>query len=614
MIPLILIENLNIVDNLFTLSISLKFKHSMKFTPRLEIIFYNDIETRRIPLEITSFNKDNVSECCFLSASGIFEMNHIFWNKSFIGNIYINFSLSYGNEFIENFSILNKIPNKNLNKNESNFNKEYYIPILKDNNLILESKRDLLENKLRNKNKKIYKFSISITRFFLLLISILAFPFFFIEGYLISKGLKNKSSGYLRGKNVSSSIFFHINERTSNLSGYIYSKRTFKIGAMKFFYFFTKHKKIRENRILFLSERSNKLNGNFDFVHNLIKENKDVAVVKFLINKKIKELSLSEMIRFVNQISSSKVILLDDFYPNIHNFSLKNETKLIQLWHAAGAFKTFGFSRLKKEGGINQDSLNHRSYDYAITSSNETKKFYAEGFAISDEKIKVTGIPRTDIFFNEDYKKKARNDFYKKFPHLKDKKIILFAPTFRGEGKDDAFYPMDKFDIEYLIESINNPNFKKNNQSNSSNNEEKETEYALIIKHHPFIKEKTKISEKYKNNIIDLSKNSEINDLLFITDILITDYSSVIFEASLLNIPMLFYSHDLQEYLKNRGFYYDYNVFVPGKILNSFEKIITAINSDDFDKYKLKNFKNRFFNDFDGKSSQKVVDLIIKLL
>ncbi|RBQ22657.1 hypothetical protein ALNOE001_16120 [Candidatus Methanobinarius endosymbioticus] len=638
MIPVLQIEDLDIRDNLFTLSISLKFKHFEDFKPHLKIIFSNDIENRRFPFEINSFNKDDISECCFLSASGTFEIDHIFWNKSFIGNIYVDFSLLYGNEFIENFSVINKVPDIIFNNNESKFEKEYYLPVLKDNNLILNVKKESLENKFKNKNKKIYKFSMSFIRFFLLLISILAFPFFFTEGYLISKGVKNKSSGYLRGNSVLSSILFHINERTLNLSGYIYSKRTFKIGIMKFFYLFTKNKKIIENRVLFLSERNNEINGNFEFVYNLLKDNNDLNIVKFLVNKKIKDLNLYEMIKFVNLISSSKIILLDDFYPNIHNFTLKNETKLIQLWHAVGAFKTFGFSRLGKEGGVDQDSANHRSYDYSIASSDEIKKFYAEGFAISDNKVEVTGIPRTDVFFNKEYKRKIRTNFYNKFPHLKDKNIILFAPTFRGDGKDDAFYPMDKFDLEFFIKSINdiklnnhkfddnsNYNFNnhninlniknsKKNQSNLHNNVEDKTEYVLIIKHHPFIKEKTKIPEKYKDNIIDLSKDYEINDLLFTIDVLITDYSSVIFEAALLNIPMLFYAHDLEEYSKNRGFYYDYNACVPGKISNSLEKIIKAINSEDFDKYKVKKFKNKFFNDFDGKSSQRVIELINKLL
>ena len=167
-----------------------------------------------------------------------------------------------------------------------------------------------------------------------------------------------------------------------------------------------------------------------------------ISIVKFLNTKPIKNLNIFEIIRYVNILSTSKIILLDDFLPSIHTFDLKEETKLIQLWHAVGAFKTFGFTRIGKEGGPEQFSPNHRSYNYAIVSSKEIVKFYAEGFGLSEEKVLVTGIPRTDVFFDNTYKNKVESDFYNKYPQLLNKKILLFAPTFRGEGKYDAHYPL----------------------------------------------------------------------------------------------------------------------------------------------------------------------------
>ncbi|WP_394325402.1 CDP-glycerol glycerophosphotransferase family protein [Methanobrevibacter arboriphilus] len=83
-----------------------------------------------------------------------------------------------------------------------------------------------------------------------------------------------------------------------------------------------------------------------------------------------------------------------------------------------------------------------------LSAQKNIKRFYSEGFGISDEKVIVTGIPRTDIFFDEEYGEKIINKIYREHPILKNKKVILFAPTFRGEGKDDAYYPKDKFNIE----------------------------------------------------------------------------------------------------------------------------------------------------------------------
>jgi len=139
-------------------------------------------------------------------------------------------------------------------------------------------------------------------------------------------------------------------------------------------------------------------------------------------------------------------------------------------------------------------------------------------------------------------------------------------------------------------------------------------EYAVIVKHHPFVTEKMKIPQEYKNFIMDLSKNSEINDLLFISDLVITDYSSVIFESSLLNVPMLFYAYDLEEYIDSRDFYYEFETFVPGKIVFNQEQVINAILNEDFEMEKISKFKNRFFDDLDGRSTERVVDMIYKIL
>ncbi len=593
--PKIQIDELSILDNFLNLSLKIEFKSPNEYNPYLEIIFSNSIENRRIPFKIRSFFRDNISNNCFILANETFEINHIFWNKDFIDDINISISLVYGNEFIEEFLI---------DKTNSDFNftlkDNDYDPKIENNLLKLEARKDILKKKRNNRNKFTYKSISFFESFFLFILSILAFPIFFIDGFLTSKGLKNKSPFYLKGKSTFKSILLHVNWKTLTFSGFIYGKRSFKIAIMKFLYIFFRRKKIKENKILFLSERRNDLSGNFEAIFDIFKTNDKLEISKFLIDKKIKNLSFSEMITFVNSISTSKIILLDDFYPNIHNFHLKKGIKLFQLWHAVGAFKTFGFSRLGKSGAANQDSPNHRSYDYAIVSSKNIKRFYSEGFGISDEKVIVTGIPRTDIFFDEEYGEKIINKIYKEYPILKNKKIILFAPTFRGEGKDDAYYPKDKFNIETffdLLEDIDKDDYLSN--------------CILIVKHHPFIKERINIPKKYKDRVLDLSKYTEINDLLFITDLLITDYSSVIFEASILNIPMLFYSYDLKEYSKDRGFYFDYRIFVPGKIVFNFKDLVKAIYNNDFEIFKVQKFKNMFFNDFDGKSSHRVADLIL---
>jgi CDP-ribitol ribitolphosphotransferase len=348
---------------------------------------------------------------------------------------------------------------------------------------------------------------------------------------------------------------------------------------------------LKKNRIVFLSNRRDDLTGNFEFVNDILKKDASLDLRYVLDSREVKAMRLGTLIRMAWYFGNSKVILVDDYCELFFKLTKRKESSLIQLWHACGAFKTFGCSRMGRQGGQGQQSPNHRSYDYALVSSHNIAKFYAEGFGISQEKAVATGIPRTDVFFDREYKKKITSDFFERYPKLKEKKILLFAPTFRGNGKLSGYYPVDRLDVNKLYEDLHE-------------------EYAIIVKHHPFVNNRSTIKKKYRDYIIDLSDNSELNDLLFVTDVLITDYSSVVFEASLLNIPMLLYAYDLERYISSRGFYYEYEDMAPGKIIRTYTDLVSSLQQGDFETEKLDEFKKRFFDDLDGKSSERTVELI----
>lgn len=371
-------------------------------------------------------------------------------------------------------------------------------------------------------------------------------------------------------------------------------KRAFGNFVLRSIYRILKLQKVKDNRVVFLSDSRVDFTGNFEFVYNELKSRGGYDI-KYMLKPSIDaKRSLKEMITFVQYISTSKYILLDDYYPQIYKYKIKKDVEVIQLWHATGAFKTFGFSRIGKKGGPKVKSKNHRNYTKAIVSSEDIRIHYAEAFGISEEKVVATGVPRTDIFFDENYKNKKLSEIYSKYPMLKDKKVIMFAPTFRGNGQKTATYDFEEFDVKRLKEKLGD-------------------EYIIISKLHPFIKEKMYIPKDCKNFIIDLSKEREINDLLFVADILITDYSSVCFEYSLLNKPMIFFAYDLEDYIASRDFYYPYETFVPGPIARSTDDIINIVLNKKFETEKLEKFRKTFFDHFDGKSTQRVVDTLLKI-
>ena len=352
---------------------------------------------------------------------------------------------------------------------------------------------------------------------------------------------------------------------------------------------------VKMNRVTFISGRRSELTGNEKFVYDKLNDTKGIDFQFLMFSSAKGHYNIENIKRFFELYTTSRVVIVDDYFRMLNIVPKKDDVKLFQLWHACGAFKTFGFTRIGKDGGPRQWAKNHRMYDYAVVSSKNIAKHYAEGFGIPDNCVLPSGVPRTDIFCDSEYKAKVQTAFYEKHPQLRGKKIILFAPTFRGKGQMSAYYPTDKFNPNEICTALGE-------------------DYAIIIKLHPFCKEKYEIDESLRDRIIDLSEADELNDLLFVTDLLITDYSSVVFEASLLDIPMLFYAFDLDEYIENRDFYYDFKEFIPGKTVSTQDELITAVRNNDFESEKVENFKHKFFDDIDGKSSQRVADKIISLL
>ncbi|MGG7161504.1 CDP-glycerol glycerophosphotransferase family protein [Clostridium baratii] len=399
---------------------------------------------------------------------------------------------------------------------------------------------------------------------------------------------KLSSNEYIKNITINSPMAIELKKNLKNM------KRKFGNWVLQRIYSIAKHKKIVENRVTFLSDSRVDFTGNFEFIYNELQKRGGYEI-KYILKPSITaKRSLKEMISFVNYLATSKYILLDDYYPQIYKYDIRDNVEVIQLWHATGAFKTFGFSRIGKKGGPRVKSRNHRNYTKAIVSSENIKLHYAEAFGISEDRVISTGVPRTDIFFDDEYKNKKISELYNKYPVLKDKKVIMFAPTFRGSGQKSATYDFEVFDIKKLYEVLGE-------------------DYIIISKLHPFIKEPMNIPNECKDFVIDLSEEREINDLLFITDILITDYSSVCFEYSLLNRPMIFFAYDLDDYIASRDFYYPYESFVPGPIARTTSDIINIIKENKFEVEKLEKFRNTFFDHFDGKSTERVVDTLLRL-
>lgn len=373
-----------------------------------------------------------------------------------------------------------------------------------------------------------------------------------------------------------------------------YIQKISKLDYIVYYNFYRMKNKMKKGSVLMLSDSRASLSGNLEFIDSELK--KLGFPIEYFFKSSLKEKKSTKEKKFLcKQMASSEFIVIDDFYPIIYAITIRKKTKLIQVWHAMGAFKTVGFSRLGKPGGPNPRSISHRGYTATITSSESIRKNYAEAFQMDIEKVHATGIPRTDIFFDDKYKKEKINEIYEKYPVLKRKKVIMFAPTFRGNGQNSAHYNFEWLKFNELKEHLKD-------------------EYVFVIKLHPFIKN-TEVIPEDDEFFINLTHEREINDLLFVTDVLITDYSSVIYEASLLDLKTIFYVPDLKEYTSSRDFYYPFEAYTYGDIATDTKELINSILHSANDIEKLNDFKTFFCGACDGKATQKTVEeLFVKEL
>jgi len=299
-------------------------------------------------------------------------------------------------------------------------------------------------------------------------------------------------------------------------------------------------------------------------------------------------------LRLVWLLAMADVILLDDYQPAIYHLEPRPDVRIIQLWHAWGAFKTVGYSRIGKPGGTSPYSSVHKNYTYATVSSAHEVPFYAEAFGIPEDSVIPTGTPRMDEFLDRSRQRAGRDRALQLFPAARDRRVLLFAPTFRGAGARQARYPMGMIDLEALHAVCG------------------EVDAVVIFKMHPFVRRRLEIPAELGDRLIDASGLPiEVNDLLVIADLLITDYSSLVFEYSTLNRPMLFFAYDLETYVASRDFYEPFEQFVPGRIVRTFPEVLTAIRRQDYQLEKVAPFARRHLPEGEGTASDRIIDELI---
>ncbi|WP_404455643.1 CDP-glycerol glycerophosphotransferase family protein [Virgibacillus necropolis] len=296
---------------------------------------------------------------------------------------------------------------------------------------------------------------------------------------------------------------------------------------------------------------------------------------------------LFSWIRSIYHLATADKVLVDNYFGFLAVTDFKPNVQCIQLWHAVGAIKQFSLKdptvKNRTERANARFKKVYRRFTHIVVGSEKMIPIFHESFGVSKRVFLRTGVPRTDFFYETAKMHEVEQNLKSTFPITKRKKVILYAPTYRDQE-------LDRMKIELDIKKL---------EAQLSD------EYVLFLRLHPAVKHKYKDADS--NFVYDVTHIADLNQLLVITDILITDYSSIPFEFSMLQRPIVFFAYDLEEYNENVGFWEDYETLVPGPVVRNTDDLLETIAENKFDLQQVKEFADEWNQYSKGNSSEKLV-------
>ncbi len=339
-------------------------------------------------------------------------------------------------------------------------------------------------------------------------------------------------------------------------------------------------RKVNKNLVVFADAHHDDLPESMKILYEeLLKTN--LEVITYICNySKMSFVGIAiNMIKFMSIYAGAGCVVICDNYLPVAACNKRKETKVIQLWHACGAFKKFGYDSSGDIPDFYKGNV-FKNYDVVTVSAEYCIDIYSRCMKLPKSTFKAIGVSRTDKYFDKEYVLECRRKFYEKCPNAKGKKVVLWAPTFRGNASNPYIIGEDA--IDKLDEMFSD-------------------EIFLVKKMHPHLE------NKGYNSSIEMSTD----DLLAVADILITDYSSVIFEYSIFKRPIIFFVPDFEKYSKERGMYFTEKDY-PGPIISDQVKLyeIVAGTISKTTSIETEMFYKKHMEMCDGNATNRVVRII----
>ena len=309
--------------------------------------------------------------------------------------------------------------------------------------------------------------------------------------------------------------------------------------------------------------------------------------------KKVKRWSL----KYYYYMNRSKYWVLNMRQPL--SIPRREETVLLETWHGTPLKKlAFDLENIHSYTPAYKENVykQSRGWDYMLSDNPHSSKCFMSAYMLEEHQLLEAGYPANDPMYAPDKEERA-NRIKEKLGIPKDKKVILYAPTWR----DDEFIDTGEYgfnlalDVERMREQFSD-------------------EYVLLMRLHYLVVERLD-KKMFDDFVMNVSTYDDITDLYLLTDLIITDYSSVFFDFANLRRPMLFYMYDLENYRDNlHGFYLNIQEILPGPILRTNEEVFEAIANLEQVEEEYKEKYDKFYEEFccwdDGHAAERVVKTV----
>lgn len=328
----------------------------------------------------------------------------------------------------------------------------------------------------------------------------------------------------------------------------------------------------KDNKIVFLSRQSDQVPYDYRLVMDrLTAENPGATVAAVTHRFNPDRATALDQTKFgwatlksLYHLATSKVAVLDSYWPSVSLAGLGDEITVFQMWHSLGKVKQSGMATVDRPHGRSSKSAKefamHRGYDYVLAGSSKWNPYYLDSFPIEESQILNIGLPRAAYLVTG--REKIAKKIYEAHPELREGKVILYAPTFRrGGGAAQG--------ARRIVNSLC------------------EDGWQVIVKGHanqPLLADRDRCVA---------CPDFSAPQLLTVADYLVTDYSAIALEAALLDVPTYYYLHDLDHYLLNNGLNIDIEEEMPGCTFRTVEDLRSAMR-EPYPKETLQAYKEKF--------------------